>query len=192
MAAPLLFFSEDSRHLDGIRRGDEETLVTLYRKGWRPVRALVMRNSGTEEEAEEILHQSLVILWERVRSGRFEQSAKLETFLVATARNLWLRRLARKRRELPGRLEPEEHASGDPDPLEAMIEAESVREIGTALRRLGDPCRKLLLLFYWEEASMEEIARRLGFANAETAKSKKYQCKKALQELLKNLGPDHD
>jgi len=54
-----------------------------------------------------------------------------------------------------------------------------------ALDRLGEPCRTLLILFYWEEASMEEIASRLGFANAETAKSKKYQCKKALEQILR-------
>lgn len=187
----LLFLNEDSRILDGIRRGDEETLVTLYRKGLRPVRALIVRNSGTEEEAKEILHEALVILWERVRSGRFEQGSKLETFLVGTSRNLWLRRLARRRRELPGTLEPEMRASGDPDPLEAMMEDEAAKEIGAALRLLGDPCRTLLLLFYWEEQPMEEIARRLGFANAATAKSKKYQCKKALAELLKKTELNH-
>ncbi|MGB6649412.1 MAG: sigma-70 family RNA polymerase sigma factor, partial [Bacteroidota bacterium] len=49
---------------------------------------------------------------------------------------------------------------------------------------LGEPCRTLLLLFYWEERSMGEIAVELGFANADTAKSKKYQCKKALEKLL--------
>jgi hypothetical protein len=31
---------------------------------------------------------------------------------------------------------------------------------------------------------MEEIADRLGFANADTAKAKKYQCKKALEKAL--------
>jgi DNA-directed RNA polymerase specialized sigma24 family protein len=61
-----------------------------------------------------------------------------------------------------------------------------------ALTKLGEPCKTLLILFYWEEASMEQIASRLGFANAETAKSKKYQCKKALQLLLQDIGPSND
>ena len=188
---PLLFLDEDSRMVDGIRRGDEGTLVTLSRKSLRPVRAFVMRNSGTAEDAEEILHESLVILWERVRSGRFELGSKLETFIVGTARNLWLRRLARARRELPGSIDPDMRASEDRDPLEALMDDETTGEIASALHRLGEPCRTLLLLFYWEEQSMEEIARRMGFANAETAKSKKYQCKKSLAGLLKKLETDH-
>lgn len=53
------------------------------------------------------------------------------------------------------------------------------------MEKIGQPCRRLLLMFYWEEASMETIAGQLGFANAETAKAKKYQCKKALEKMVK-------
>ena len=38
---------------------------------------------------------------------------------------------------------------------------------------------------------MEEIARKRGFANADTAKAKKYPCKKALQGMLKDIA-DND
>jgi RNA polymerase sigma factor (sigma-70 family) len=192
MARPLLFLNDDARLLDGIRSGDEEALVTLYRRAEPQVRALVMRNSGTLQDGQEILQEALVILWERVRAGRYEHAARCETFLFATARNLWLRRLARRRREVPDLPDGDTVAAADPDPLESMIEDEQTRMIGNALMRLGEPCRTLLLLFYWEEVPMEEIARRLGFANAATAKSKKYQCKKTLQALMGERGGDRD
>jgi RNA polymerase sigma factor (sigma-70 family) len=181
----LHFLNDDARLLDRIRRGDEDALVTLYRGSCRSVTALVTRNSGSARDAEEVLQEALVVLWERVRQGRYQQTARLETFLYATARNIWLRRLARARREIPRELDPE-NASDESSPLDQLIESEEAALIGSALRKLGEPCRTLLVLFYWEEASMEEIAHRLGFANADTAKSKKYQCKKALQKLLKH------
>lgn len=183
MSAPLSFLNQDARVLDMIRRGDEEGLILLLRSSQRAVHSLVLRNSGTRDDAEDVLHESLMILWERVRSGRFEQTAKLETFIFATANNLWLRRLARMRREVTG-ADPEETADPDLSPLEAMIESEQALRVKDALHRLGEPCRTLLLLFYWEEESMDRIAHRMGFANADTAKSKKYQCKKALERLL--------
>ncbi len=185
MTVTLHFLNEDARLLDRIRRGDEDALATLYRQSLRSVTALITRNSGTGRDAEEVLQEALVILWERVRQKRYRHSARLETFLYATARNLWLRRLARARREVPREIDPDESVSEDPSPLDKLIESEESVMIGDALTRLGEPCRSLLILFYWEEASMEEIAGRLGFANPETAKSKKYQCKKALQEMLK-------
>jgi RNA polymerase sigma factor (sigma-70 family) len=123
-------------------------------------------------------------LWEKVRSGNFHYDAKLSTFVVAVVKNLWLRRLARQRRESPDPLEFDRTANTDPSPLDELIESDRAKQVRGALEKLGDPCKKLLLLFYWDEYSLEQIAAAMGFANAETVKSKKYQCKKALEQYL--------
>ena len=68
--------------------------------------------------------------------------------------------------------------------LDRLVASEEAALVQEALERLGEPCKTLLLLYYWEERSMAEIALELGFANADTAKSKKYQCKKALEKML--------
>ena len=190
MAASPLFSSSDAEILDRIRKGDEGALVELYHKNRSPVRALVTGNSGTADDADDMLQEALVTLWERVRTGRFRYSARLGTFLYATARNIWLRRLARKRKELTGIASdpPGEDAS----PLDLMIEEEEAEIVRSAIESLGEPCRKLLLLFYWEEQSMESIAAQMGMANADTVKSRKYQCKKALEALLQGRFPRHD
>jgi RNA polymerase sigma factor (sigma-70 family) len=179
----LAFVSSDARILDQMRKGDEKALVTLYEQNRRPITAYVLRNSGTRDEAEDVLQECLVILWERVKAGKFAYSAQLSTFLFSIAKNLWHRSLARKRRESP-EMTSTEPAGEDLSALDLMIEHESRARVGEALRAIGETCRQLLMLYYWEEASMEEIARRMNFANAATAKSKKYQCKKALERIL--------
>jgi len=184
MARSALFLTEDARLLDGIRRGDEETLVLLYRLCDGPVRRYVAANNGTQDDADDMLQEALVILWERVRDGRFEYTARLSTFVVGTVRNLWLRRLARARREFPSHGTVEMAADPGNSPLDTMIDGERARAVHDALQKIGEPCRTILLLFYWEQSTMDEIASRLGFANAETAKARKYQCKKSLQQIL--------
>ena len=78
-----------------------------------------------------------------------------------------------------------ETAAEDATPLEELEENERIIAVQQAMEQIGNPCRDILLLYYWEERSMEEIAVKLGFANADTVKSKKYQCKKALENLVK-------
>jgi RNA polymerase sigma factor (sigma-70 family) len=192
MKSPLSFLNSDARLIDGIRRGDDTALVTLYEANQRPITAYVMRNNGTQDDADDILQESLVVLWERLRAGRYEHTAALGTFLFATARNIWLRRLAHQRREQP--LDPiaDDPSTDDPSPLEQLMESEQVACVRNALDRLGEPCRSLLVQFYWEESSMEDIAHSLGFANAATAKSKKYQCKEQLKRLMGSRSPDHE
>ncbi len=187
MKSSLLFLNTDSKILDLIRRGDEEALVMLYESNRRPVLAYVIRNSGTEDDAEDMLQESLVVLWERVRSGRFEYSAKLSTFIYGVVKNMWSRRLAHMRREAPSELDPEQHSDGALSPLEHLIDSEEAELVRAALERIGEQCQKLLKLFYWEELSMEEIAVQMGFANADTVKAKKYQCKKALETVLREV-----
>ena len=45
-------------------------------------------------------------------------------------------------------------------------------------------CSKLLSFFYFDGFSTKLIAEKLGFANANTVKSKKYQCFKKLQSTV--------
>lgn len=181
---PLLLTS-DARILDLIRRGDEQGLVLLFESSRTMVRSFILKNSGTADDAEDLLQEAVVILWEKVRGGEFEYRSKLSTFVFATVKNLWLRRLARSRREITMELESEQAQADDPSPLEVAIETEQAQLVRNALERLGEPCKTLLLLFYWEELPMEEIALKMGMANADTAKARKYQCKKALERLLK-------
>lgn len=168
-----------------MRRGDEEALVILFDANRRMVTSYVRNNSGTRDDAEDMLQEALIVLWEKVRSGNFNYSAKLSTFIGGVVKNLWHRRLARQRKESQDPLEFERTANTDLSPLDELIESEQAKQVRDALEKLGDPCRKLLLLFYWDEYSLEQIAVAMGFANAETAKSKKYQCKKALEQYLR-------
>jgi RNA polymerase sigma factor (sigma-70 family) len=185
MRTPLFFLNEDSKVLDALRNGDEDALAGLFFRNRSAITALVVQNRGDEDDAEDVLQEALVVLWERVRDGSFEYRAKLSTFLYAIAKNIWFRRLARQRREVEM---PDEYDAPDCEtllPSEEMEENERVLAVQQSMERIGYPCRELLLLFYWEENSMDEIAQKLGFANADTVKSKKYQCKKALEKLVR-------
>jgi RNA polymerase sigma factor (sigma-70 family) len=168
--------------LQRIREGEMAALTDLYRSCRNMVRAHVTRNSGSTEEADDILQDALVVFWQRVRSNRFEQKAQPGTFVFAVARNLWFRQLARKKRLRP--IDGADFGNDEPSIIDEIDQRQESRDLQAALNRLSDQCRTLLMAFYWEELSMEEIAVRFGFANAETAKSKKYQCKQALKKFL--------
>ncbi|OGU32809.1 MAG: hypothetical protein A2X67_11770 [Ignavibacteria bacterium GWA2_55_11] len=181
MTARIFQFNRDAETLRLIQKGDREGLVRLYRENRRPVVSYVTKNSGTLDDAEDVLQEAVVVLWERIRENTFELQSQLSTFVYATSRNIWLRRLAQARKEQSGDIDPDSIAADNADPEEEVDGRTSA--IRAALNKLGEPCRTLLMLFYWERLSMEEIAANMGFANADTAKAKKYQCKEQLRRL---------
>ena len=157
--------------------GDEDALDILYKKYYRMMAKLVMTNSGTEQEAKDIYQDALIVFWQKAVSGNLVLTSKMSTYLYSICLNLWRKELDRK-----SRLSREEKDSPQYQDHETE---ERVIIINKCVNELGETCRKVLTYFYFDRMSMAEIAERLGFANTNTAKTKKYKCKKKLNELIR-------
>ncbi len=168
---------KDQDIIESIRRGDEKTIDKLYLKYYNMMVKMVVRNSGTEEEAKDIYQDALLVFWQKALKPEFVLTSKVSTYIYSICQNLWLKELDRK-----GRLSHEEK-----DGSESMSwdSEEKIKAIHECLAQLGETCKKVLSYYYFDGMSMAVIAEKMGFANAETAKTKKYKCKKALDEQVK-------
>src|SRR5690349_9281080 len=167
-----------------ICKGDEKALEFLYKKYYRMMTKLVITNSGTEEEARDIYQEALIVFWQKATSGNLVLTSKISTYVYSICQNLWRKELDRKKR-----LSNEEKDT--PVVLDTDT-AERERIIAKVIDQLGDTCKKVLTYYYFEEMSMQDIADKLGFANTDTAKTKKYKCKKKLDDLIKAQYSEQD
>jgi RNA polymerase sigma factor (sigma-70 family) len=185
MTRILSLFLSDERIVELIRQGDEQVLSWLYNKHVHMMTKYIRENHGTDYDASELLQDSLVILWEKIRRSEFLLESKLSTFLYAVVKNKWLQELARRKKHTT--LDAAGHnPASDPDALEQLQENERTDMVRKCLEMLSPLCQKILILYYYEEKSMSEIATRTGLANEDVAKAKKYQCKKDLEVLIKS------
>lgn len=168
---------KDSVVLEKISRGDEKALDYLYRKYYRMMTNVVIKNNGTEQEAKDIYQDALIVFWQKVISNQLTLTSKISTYLYSVCLNLWRKELDRK-----SRLAHEEH--DQPEYMNDEAEERSAI-IHHCINQLGDTCRKILTYYYFDDMSMQDIAQKLGFATTETAKTKKYKCKKRLDNLIK-------
>jgi len=53
-----------------------------------------------------------------------------------------------------------------------------------ALEKLGQPCQRIVELFYFEKKNMTEISEALGYKNPDTAKNQKCKCMARLRKLF--------
>ncbi len=178
-----LDFFRDREILRRIQSDDRTVLGELFIRYRRLVFSYIHRNGGSDADAEDMLQEAIIVLWQKVGSGKFELDAQISTFILAVAKNKWMAEL-RRRRKISGEEVGENRPDGNPTSLEHLLSREQTERVHRALERISPLCKKLLLLFYFEEKGLEEIARRLHFANSDVAKSKKYQCKKSLEAAL--------
>ncbi|MDH4058046.1 MAG: sigma-70 family RNA polymerase sigma factor [Cyclobacteriaceae bacterium] len=167
-----------------ICKGDEKALEQLYKKYYRMMTKMVITNSGTEDEARDIYQDALIVFWQKSTSGKLFLTSKISTYIYSICQNLWRKELDRKKRL--------SHEEKDIPVIINTDIKERNRIIGECLDKLDETCRKILMYYYFEEMSMQEIADKLGFANTDTTKTKKYKCKKKLDELVKTLYSERD
>lgn len=146
---------------------------------------MVLRNSGSEDEAKDVFQDALVVFWEKVVSEKLVLTSKISTYLFSICQNLWRKELDRKTRHA-GELTVDKPDNFDPDKQERI---DAMRK---CLQMLGESCRQILMLYYFDDLSMQEIAQQMGLANADTAKTKKYKCKQELDNLVKKTYTSSD
>ena len=179
----------DESLVERIKANDRSVLGDLFIKFEKVVFKHIQTHGGNLDDAKDMLQESIIVLWQNVSAGRFKLQSKLSTYLVAVAKNKWMVEMRRKKRFVQD--DPPDHMhSAEPGILDKIVNDETLERVRFALEQITPICKQLLLLFYFEERSMEEIAEILSFANMNVAKAKKYQCKKALQDVVMQSMPE--
>jgi len=174
----------DQEILVRLKQGDENTLDLLYKQNYRMMIKLIVKNNGSEEEAKDIYQESLIVLWQKIRDPNFILTSKISTYLYSICLNLWRKELERKKRFSYEIKEEVDIIDMDRD--------ERIKIINKCIQQLGETCRDVLTYYYFDRLSMVEIAEKMGFANSDTSKTKKYKCKKELALLVKSLYKESD
>lgn len=168
---------KDREILDKITAGDESALDFLYKKYFKMMARLVMTNNGTEQDAKDIFQDALIVFWQKVKSGKLILTSKISTYLYSICLNLWRKELERKKRLSREEKDGTSYINDD--------QAERIKIVNECIGMLGETCKNVLTFYYFENMSMQDIADKLNFANTDTAKTKKYKCKKKLDKLMK-------
>jgi RNA polymerase sigma factor (sigma-70 family) len=155
----------------------------------------VKQNSGNDEDAQDIFQELVLVFIELVKKNKFRGESSVSTFLYALTRNIWLNELKKRNR---AKLRDEKFDKQQPGTDMDVSHFIMHREMKTALMRmvdnLGEPCKKILLAFYFDNLAMKDILLATAYDNEQVVRNKKYKCLKQLeqmiaskQELAKNL-----
>jgi len=181
----------DSELVANIRSGQrmEDMLKAIYRGHFESLCWYVMNNSGTRQDAEDIFQEVLVSFIELVQQDKFRGESTVKTFLYSLNRFTWLNELKRRGRAL-AREEKYEKAQVqvEMDASHVIADREGKAEVLRVVGELGDTCKKILLLFYYENLSMKEILEQTDYESEQVVRNKKYKCLKQLEQMV-NANP---
>lgn len=176
---------QEAMLLEKVRSGDNDAVALLYKTHYPAIYHFIINNSGDEEEAAEIYQQAFIILYEKLQEEDFLLLSSPGTYLYAISRNLWLATLKERRRFTAGSPELHTGMTDEEAQIQQLINREKDFEaMNISLELLGEPCKTLLKAFYHEMMSMEQIAEKMGYTNADNAKNQKYKCLQRLRRIF--------
>ncbi len=177
----------DGEIIEAIRQQHpiEAPIGYLYDAHYDNLANFIRKNKGSQQDAEDLFQEVIVVFIELIQSGKFRGQSSIKTFLYAIARNLWLNELKKKDRGFVRDTEYYKISSAEEDDLQTtIVRNESKRQVLALLENLGETCKKILVLYYYEDLSMKEIFEQMNYESEQVVRNKKYKCMKQLMETL--------
>jgi RNA polymerase sigma factor (sigma-70 family) len=175
---------KNKKVIDGILSGNQKIFNDLYEYEFPKVVNLIKRYSGNIENAKDVFQDAVIILIEKVYSNTLDLTCSIETYLFSICKYLWMNQLRQKERVVQmNKFLDKEHFTNDfsicfystPDIYE---------NVNSEINKLGDPCQQLLECYYYKQMSWEEIATKLGYASAASARNQKYKCLERIRSKI--------
>jgi RNA polymerase sigma factor (sigma-70 family) len=179
--------SNDQRILAGIFSNDLNAIIhQLYKQYSGMVIAYIISNQGSQQDGEDVFQEALIAFINLVKSGKFRGEASLQTTFVSISRNIWFNE-QKKRKSLDTRGKLFENArQPEADPASQLLEREVSEQFLNLMSRLGESCKSLLTMVYYENLSNKDILERTHYESEQVIRNKKYKCMKELTELIKD------
>ncbi len=167
-----------------------ESVTTFLYTSFKPVVAsYIFKQGGDYEDAKDIFQDVILIFFRQVYTLKFEPKSfkELEGYFIKIAHNKWLKKKqADERREQRENEYTNQHETlkDTKTPQNQLENDENSNAFNEVLKKLGEPCRTILLAYYGEELSIKEIAAQLNIGNPEAMKVRKFRCLEKLKTLL--------
>jgi RNA polymerase sigma factor (sigma-70 family) len=177
----------DAEIIDNLlqNRDVDLSLKFLYRSHYELLGRYVVNNNGGWDDAQDIFQEVMVAFINLVKAGKFRGEASIKTFLYSLNKNIWLNELKKRGRTQVREMKYEKASDKMEQGINTALEArEANAGLMKLMEELGETCKKILLLYYYENQSMKEILTSLNYENEQVVRNKKYKCLKRLEEML--------
>jgi RNA polymerase sigma factor (sigma-70 family) len=149
------------------------------------IKKLVLKNSGSKQDAEDVYQEALIILMNKLQNPEFKLTSSLNTYVYSVCRFLWNDELKKKNKKISIEIKGNESFLEE-DVIPTKDEHDQ-KLAEKAFDLLGEKCKDLLRLFYFKKMNLKDVAAKLGFGSENVAKNQKYRCLEKAKENLRTL-----
>lgn len=157
----------------------------IYRTHYRMLENFVLTNSGNKVDAQDLIQDVMVSFVEMIQKDKYRGEASVKSFLYTLTRNLWITQLRKTGSEYKRNEFFETNREKIEDDISTFLTyKEAQKTILELFDRLGERCKQILILFYYEDLPMKDILEQTNYENEQVLRNRKYKCLKELTKLI--------
>ncbi len=168
-----------------IRSNNTDFIESIYTDNYPGIKAFINSNSGNNHDAKEIVQMGIVHICKKASENKLNIKKNLSALLFTICKNMWLKDLERKRKEIKNKTGIIEHYYNEPVTIKDPDEIELFDLFEKHLNNLKPGCQKVLRMFF-KGISYKDMAALLNINSSNYLKSLKFKCKEELTENIYN------
>lgn len=179
---------EDQRYVNGLLNNDHRVIREIYQKFSDGVKAVVLRNSGNIQDAEDLFNELLMEICSQARKGKFVLTCPFDAFIKMMAYRRWVNKLNKTSRKMVTFSEmqgyddvADEDVTKKSESFDLLSQKEAL--LKQKLSEISEGCREVLKLC-WTVKPMEKVAEMLNVTYAYLRKRKSV-CMKKLTDMVR-------
>jgi RNA polymerase sigma factor (sigma-70 family) len=180
----IMMQAEELQIIERVQHGDANAFSCLVTKYQDVVFSIALKVLKNRNDAEEIAQETFIKAFRSISS--FRGKSKFSTWLFSIAYNTCMTSVRKKKFPATNideiRLEDEDE---DWDDLEITEEEKSVM-LEMSLKKLPEDDYTLIILYYYEEQSIEDVSRIVGLSES-NVKVKLHRARKKLYTIMSEL-----
>jgi RNA polymerase sigma-70 factor (ECF subfamily) len=150
--------------IPAFQQGDQQAFTVFFKQYYRPLCFFAEQLLGDMNDAEDIVKDSYLKLWNK--RADFDHAQSIRSFLYTATRNASLNHL--RHLKVKDHFKKEMHylddQKGDELILQQMIRSELMRSIYQEIEKLPEKRQQVFRMIYFDGLKLEEIADKLGIS----------------------------
>lgn len=202
----------DKKIIEKLKLRDEKILDHLYISKYNFISRFLKSKFPvlSTDEIKDLYQDAIIVFWDKFRDDKFILTCSITTYLCSMVKFTALKRIetyhnrfvdisggsrttsSKSNFDGSKKLYDYQFKTTD-DNQDTVMEVNDVKKIiNEAMSILNDSDREILHLFYYENLSMKEIAKRMSFLNEDVAKTRKYKANIKIKKYITDRFKSHE
>lgn len=167
-----------------LKQENEQAIRKIYSEYKQEFFLFAKRYELDDDTIIDVYQDAIIALCENAKKGSIDDlQSSIKTYFFAIGKYMVFAKLKEKKKNLA-------HVDLNNIEFEWQEYSEEnnnlyVRQLRQGFSQMGEQCRKILELFYYEEKNLDQITQIMNYDNKDVTKSQKSRCIKTLKQIIK-------